>query len=101
DDDVTCTNEPAFSRLKNCVKNLCSLGGNDRGRFAIIPRFHVPARSRRGEMVLSTESDGRIMPKQKTHKGLRKRFKVTASGKAKHRSAYRGHKFSHKSPKRK
>ena len=31
------------------------------------------------------------MPKQKTHKGLKKRFKITASGKAKHRSASRGH----------
>ncbi|MFM7925923.1 MAG: 50S ribosomal protein L35, partial [Planctomycetaceae bacterium] len=26
------------------------------------------------------------MPKQKTHKGIKRRFKVTASGKAKHRS---------------
>lgn len=31
------------------------------------------------------------MPKQKTHKGLSKRFKITAKGKAKHRSASRGH----------
>ena len=30
------------------------------------------------------------MPKQKTHKGMQKRFKVTASGKAKHRKAFRG-----------
>lgn len=41
------------------------------------------------------------MPKQKTHKGMRKRFKVTASGKIKHRKAFRGHKLSHKSGKRK
>lgn len=41
------------------------------------------------------------MPKQKTHKGMRKRFKVTASGKVTHRNAFRGHKLSHKSPKRK
>lgn len=41
------------------------------------------------------------MPKQKTHKGIKKRFKVTASGKAKHRKAYRGHILSKKSPKRK
>lgn len=41
------------------------------------------------------------MPKQKTHKGMRKRFTVTATGKVKHRSAYRGHKLSHKSAKRK
>ncbi|MBA4030056.1 MAG: 50S ribosomal protein L35 [Planctomyces sp.] len=41
------------------------------------------------------------MTKQKTHKGMLKRFKVTASGKAKHRSAYRGHLLSHKSGNRK
>jgi len=41
------------------------------------------------------------MPKQKTHKGMSKRFKVTASGKVAHRNAYRGHKLSHKSAKRK
>jgi len=41
------------------------------------------------------------MPKQKTHKGMKRRFKVTASGKAKHRSAFRGHLLSGKSSKRK
>lgn len=41
------------------------------------------------------------MPKQKTHKGMKRRFKVTASGKAKHRSAFRGHLLSHKNGKRK
>ena len=40
------------------------------------------------------------MPKQKTHKGMQKRFKVTASGKAKHRKAFRGHLLSHKNGKR-
>ena len=38
------------------------------------------------------------MPKQKTHKGMKKRFKVTATGKIKHKSAYRGHILSSKSP---
>lgn len=41
------------------------------------------------------------MPKQKTHKGMKKRFKVTASGKAKHRKAFRGHLLSSKSGSRK
>jgi large subunit ribosomal protein L35 len=40
------------------------------------------------------------MPKQKTHKGIRKRFKVTASGKVKHKKAFRGHKLAHKGGKR-
>ena len=44
---------------------------------------------------------GWIMPKQKTHKGMKKRFKVTASGKVKHRKAFRGHLLSGKSPDRK
>jgi len=39
--------------------------------------------------------------KPKTHKGMKKRFKVTASGKVKCRSASRGHLLSHKSGKRK
>ena len=41
------------------------------------------------------------MPKQKTHKGMKKRFKITATGKATHRSSNRGHKLSHKSAGRK
>jgi len=41
------------------------------------------------------------MPKQKTHKGMKKRFKVTGRGKVMHRSAFRGHLLSHKSGKRK
>lgn len=40
------------------------------------------------------------MPKQKTHKGLSKRFKLTASGKVKHKKINRGHKLSHKGGKR-
>ncbi len=39
------------------------------------------------------------MPKQKTHKGMKKRFKLTASGKPKHRNAFRGHLLSHKNGK--
>ena len=31
------------------------------------------------------------MPKQKTHKGTKKRFRLTASGKAKHRQAGTSH----------
>lgn len=41
------------------------------------------------------------MPKQKTHKGMKKRFKLTASGKVKHRKAFRGHLLSHKNGSRK
>lgn len=40
------------------------------------------------------------MPKQKTHKGLSKRVKVTASGKVKHKRAFGGHLMSSKTAKR-
>ena len=40
------------------------------------------------------------MPKQKTHKGLAKRVKVTAGGKVKHRRAGAGHLMSGKTSKR-
>ena len=36
------------------------------------------------------------MPKQKSHNGLRKRVKITARGKVKHRKAFSGHLMSHK-----
>ena len=39
------------------------------------------------------------MPKQKTHKGMKKRYKVTATGKVKSRGANRGHLKSGKTPK--
>jgi large subunit ribosomal protein L35 len=40
------------------------------------------------------------MPKQKTHKGLRKRVKLTASGKVKHKRVGGGHLMSSKNAKR-
>ncbi len=40
------------------------------------------------------------MPKQKTHKGAAKRFKVTGSGKIRHQKAWRGHNRHKKSAKR-
>jgi large subunit ribosomal protein L35 len=41
------------------------------------------------------------MPKQKTHKASKKRFKITATGKVKHRKAFRGHILGPKSGNRK
>ncbi len=41
------------------------------------------------------------MPKQKTHKGISKRMKITASGKVKHRNSCGGHLLSKKNAKRK
>ena len=40
------------------------------------------------------------MPKQKTHKGLSKRVKITASGKIKHKRSCGGHLMSGKNAKR-
>jgi large subunit ribosomal protein L35 len=41
------------------------------------------------------------MPKIKTHRGMAKRVKVTASGKVKRSRAFHSHLLSSKSPKRK
>jgi large subunit ribosomal protein L35 len=40
------------------------------------------------------------MPKQKTHKGLKKRVKITASGKVRRKKAGMGHLMSSKNAKR-
>ena len=40
------------------------------------------------------------MPKQKTHKGTKKRFRVSANGKIKHRSAGTSHLAARKNQKR-
>ena len=42
-----------------------------------------------------------VMPKQKTHKATKKRFRLTATGKAKHRSAGTSHLMSRRTQKRK
>ena len=41
------------------------------------------------------------MPKQKTHSGAKKRFKLTATGKVRGRSAFSSHILEKKSPKKK
>jgi large subunit ribosomal protein L35 len=41
------------------------------------------------------------MPKQKTHKGVKKRFRLTAKGKVKHRQAGTSHLAARKTHKRK
>lgn len=46
------------------------------------------------------QSAGDDMPKQKTHKGTKKRFRLTATGKVKHRAAGTSHLASRMSKKR-
>ena len=41
------------------------------------------------------------MPKMKTHKGAKKRFKITGTGTVKRLRAYKSHILTKKSPKRK
>jgi large subunit ribosomal protein L35 len=41
------------------------------------------------------------MPKIRTHKGTKKRFRVTSTGKVMRRKAFRSHLLEHKSAKRK
>ncbi len=45
---------------------------------------------------MTRRNDGN-MPKLKTHKGIKKRFKVTATGKVKHKRCGSSHLMSHKS----
>lgn len=40
------------------------------------------------------------MPKQKTHKGAAKRYKVTGTGKIRHQKAWRGHNRLNKNARR-
>lgn len=46
-------------------------------------------------------ADKRSSTKQKSHRGAAKRFRYTASGRLKHRHAFRSHNLEHKSAKRK
>ena len=41
------------------------------------------------------------MPKVKSHSGAKKRFKITASGRVKHKQAHKSHLLTHESSKRK
>jgi large subunit ribosomal protein L35 len=41
------------------------------------------------------------MPKMKSHSGAKKRFKITATGRVKHKQANKSHLLSHESHKRK
>ena len=41
------------------------------------------------------------MPKMKTHSASKKRFKVTATGRIKHKQAHKSHLLTHESSKRK
>jgi large subunit ribosomal protein L35 len=50
---------------------------------------------------LSDEIGEPIMPKQKTHKASKKRFRLTATGKVKHRQAGTSHLLSRMETKRK
>jgi large subunit ribosomal protein L35 len=50
---------------------------------------------------ISQKGLSEIMPKQKTHKGTKKRFRLTASGKAKHRHAGTSHLATRKTHKQK
>jgi large subunit ribosomal protein L35 len=46
-------------------------------------------------------TDAPAMPKMKSHSGAKKRFKLTGSGKLRHRQSFSSHMLEKKSPKRK
>jgi large subunit ribosomal protein L35 len=51
-------------------------------------------------MLDSRKVESPAMPKQKTHKGTKKRFRLSANGKIKHRSAGTSHLAARKNQKR-
>src|SRR5262249_30696489 len=63
--------------------------------------FAGPRAAARGPVLFSREPDGAAMPKMKTHKASKKRFRVTASGKLKRSQAGKKHLNSPKTGKRK
>jgi large subunit ribosomal protein L35 len=64
--------------------------------------FFAEANQRRGPFVFGVKEDiGATMPKMKTHKASKKRFRVTASGLLKRSQAGKKHLNSHKTGKRK
>lgn len=60
-----------------------------------------PPRPTCGGKEFCCSKTGDDMPKQKTHKGTRKRFRLTATGKVKHRGAGTSHLASRMTTKRK
>ncbi len=61
----------------------------------------IPIRSGRADPFAATDEGELSMPKQKTHKGTKKRFRLSAKGKVKHRPAGTSHLASRKTTKRK
>lgn len=58
---------------------------------------------RRDQVILDcdrNEEECFVMPKLKTHKGMKKRFKISATGKVSHKRCGSSHLMSHKSGKR-
>ena len=62
--------------------------------------FSFAVASRRGS-ARTADPRGATMPKQKTHKGSKKRFRVSANGKLMRSQAGKKHLLSHKTGKRK
>jgi len=65
-----------------------------------LPRFLARLYTARLSATEYCQFGAATMPKQKTHKGTKKRFRLTAKGKAKHRQAGTSHLASRKSKKR-
>jgi large subunit ribosomal protein L35 len=64
------------------------------GQFSVSPpRPNAPDRD-------AIEEEYSAMPKLKTHKGMKKRFKISATGKVRHKRCGSSHLMSHKSGKR-
>jgi large subunit ribosomal protein L35 len=63
-----------------------------------LPRTPLPHPAARDRAAIAEEYSA--MPKLKTHKGMKKRFKISATGKVFHKRCGSSHLMSHKSGKR-
>ena len=68
-------------------------------RLPLVELADAPAPIR--EVLEALPDEDRRMPKQKTHKGTKKRFRLTAKGKAMHRRSGTSHLATRMSQKRK
>jgi large subunit ribosomal protein L35 len=96
--------EPERSVLHLCPRKLqrqCEAGLGGAPWRAVASGLERCAVAQEGDLETETSRGGRVVPKQKTHKGAAKRFKVTGTGKVMRNHSMKSHILTKKSAKRK
>src|SRR5262249_59828380 len=84
----------------SCVMSILELAGRPGACYTRrLGRIRGRAAGLQRDPQQATGQDRVIMPKLKTHKGIKKRFKVSATGKVSHKRCGSSHLNSHKSGK--